>query len=191
MKEMLMIHEVTKEMFELPLKDYILTFDDALYSFWYYWPLIREIPTMKMLFVPTGYIWNGSKRPQFAHPPFDYLRLDSVEAMELGDMEPYMTVDEVKQVSDDGLIIGGHGHDHLNFEEIYERESLNDFLDILRSDTQKMMEWFEDNLHYRPIHYVFPFCAEPRFMRDILRDEFYISEFYCRERVNVRRLLKK
>ena len=42
MKPVLMIHEFKKEFLDLPLKDYILTFDDGLYTVYKFFNKIKK-----------------------------------------------------------------------------------------------------------------------------------------------------
>jgi len=47
-KKVLMIHEVTENLFNLPLENYILTFDDGLYSQYYHFKHFESIDTEKI-----------------------------------------------------------------------------------------------------------------------------------------------
>ena len=44
MKPYLMIHDIRKEYFDLDLDQYRLTFDDGLFSQYYYFPLLNKPP---------------------------------------------------------------------------------------------------------------------------------------------------
>ena len=55
-KPVLMIHEFSEFMLSLPLEDYILTFDDGLYTQYIHFDKIRELNTDKIFFISTGIV---------------------------------------------------------------------------------------------------------------------------------------
>jgi len=64
--DVLMIHDLKKEYFDLPLENYRLTFDDGLYSQYYYYPLLRGHSETLTFFITTSLIREGPVRPQYA-----------------------------------------------------------------------------------------------------------------------------
>jgi len=186
--ETLMLHEVTEEILQLDLFKYILTFDDGLYSQYFYWNLLKEIPTTKIFFIPTGAIrLEDTCRPQFEgeHGIFPTCYEAMERWFEGGDREAYMTLGEIKKMKSDGAIIGAHGHAHI--------EKYNDCfisrLEEFRNDNLAMVKWFEDNLGEIPKHYCFPFNKEYKTQRAVVHVETGIKEFYGKERKDVMELL--
>ena len=55
-KPILMIHEFSDFMMDLPLEDYVLTFDDGLYTQYTHFEKIRQIDTDKIFFISTGIV---------------------------------------------------------------------------------------------------------------------------------------
>ena len=186
-----MIHEIKKEHFSLNLENYVLTFDDALYSQYYYWPLLKRIKTKKILFVPTGLIQNSQlKRPKvyIADGVVRFRRkkfATCYEAMNKWENESdnydYMTVGELRTFLKDDVILGGHGHQHVR----YYPDNLVDFIQAFKIDTDQMLLWFEDNLGLRPRTYCFPFNREPKMMRKILEIEYGFTNFYGEGRLDI------
>ncbi|UCF91411.1 MAG: hypothetical protein JSW39_24580, partial [Desulfobacterales bacterium] len=70
----LMIHDIRKEYFSLPLNDYELTFDDGLYSQYYYYPLLSQHPSELLYFITTAFIQPGKARQLFAGDYIPYLK---------------------------------------------------------------------------------------------------------------------
>lgn len=186
--ETLMIHEVTEDILKLDLSKYILTFDDGLYSQFFYWNLLKDIPTTKIFFIPSGAIrLEDTCRPQFSG---DHLESPTcVEAMakwfEEGDLEDYMTLGELKKMKEDGAIIGAHGHNHIKTYNDCFIQRLEEF----RVDNQTMSSWFKDNLGEVPKHYCFPFNSEHKTQRAVIHVETKITEFFGKERKDVMELL--
>jgi len=166
MKQTIVVHEVTKEILQLSLEDYFLTFDDALYSQYYYWPLIEKMKTKKILFVAPGLVNGGDEiRKQFdgTHVEFP----SCYEAMSLhrqkDDRSNYMTLNEIKELR--GVTIGAHSFSH--FRELDMK--LYDKLNFIKEDTELMLSWFEENMGTKPDVYSFPHYIENKFQREILK----------------------
>jgi len=170
----LVIHEMREEFFDYPLENYILTFDDALYSQYYYLPLINKISTKKIFFVCVGLIGGGDRRDQFSgdHKLFPSCYDAMRKWRESNNNYDYMNVEELKCIEDE---IGAHGYSHLNdygtelYTQVYN----------LQNDNQKMFEWFDKNLGIRPTKFAFPHYIEPKFGRLIQKrhfDEVFVDE---------------
>lgn len=183
MMETLVIHEMHKEFLDLPLENYTLTFDDALYSQYYYWPLIKELNTRKILFVSPCLInKDPSRRDQFAG---EYRSFPSCfEAMKLykeyNDRTNYMTVNEIKHMMDEGCSVGCHSFSH--FRDLNMR--LYNLTQFIKNDTETMLEWFDKNLGTMPKAYAFPHFIEHRLQRVILKS-YGFNEFFGVERMMI------
>jgi len=187
-KETLMIHEVTEDILKLDLSKYVLTFDDGLYSHFFYWNLLKDIPTTKIFFVPSGAVrLEETCRPQFEgkHPNF----ATCYEAMEswfvAESREDYLTLGELKKMKDEGAVIGAHGHNHIHKYNDCFLSRIEEF----RNDSIEMRDWFEKHLGEIPKHYCFPFNKEHHVMRAVINVETEITEFFGKERKDVMELL--
>jgi hypothetical protein len=174
----LVIHEVKRSFFELPLHKYRLTFDDALYSQYYYLPLIDTIRTKKVFFVTPSMIGEGEKRDQYDGVDKDWP--SCYEAMakwrEEGDNSNYMRLSELWMLEDE---IGAHGYHHLKEygSTLYVQTK------TLKDDTDKMIDWFTTNLGVKPSKYSFPHYEEPRFGSQIISQQF--SEVFVKNRTPI------
>jgi hypothetical protein len=111
----LMIHDLKPEYFTLPLRDFRLTFDDGLFSQYYYQPLLSGHSDRLTFFIATALI-----RPGPARPRFDGRRLEHVpsptysrRAFIENRLDDFMTVDEVAWLAaQPGVCLGAHSHFH-------------------------------------------------------------------------------
>lgn len=111
----LMIHDWKREYFALPLRDYRLTFDDGLFSQYYYQPLLADQPGGLTFFIATALIRPGPCRPRFDGRHLEHLEsgIYSRRAFVERRLEDFMTVDEVGFLADrPGVRIGAHSHFH-------------------------------------------------------------------------------
>ena len=111
----LMIHDLKPEYFALPLRDYRLTFDDGLFSQYYYQPLLSGPGRDLTFFIATSLIQPGAQRPRFAGrhlahvPSGTYSRRAFIERR----LDDFMTVDEVVWLAaQPGVRLGAHSHFH-------------------------------------------------------------------------------
>lgn len=175
MKPIMVIHEVNKDLFEIPFLEYfILSFDDALFSQYYYWPLIEKIDTEKLLFISPSLINERNEiRDQFAgtHTHFP----TCFEAMSLhrekDDRTNYMTINEIKALR--GVTIGSHSFSHYKELDMSLYNRINHF----KHDTELMLEWFSEHLNVKPDIYAFPHYKEYQFQRSILKT-YGFNKFY-------------
>lgn len=189
--ETLRIHEVSEEILQLKLCKYNLTFDDGLYSQFFYWNLLKEIPTSKIFFIPSGAIrLVDTVRPQYtnSHPNFPTYSKAMERWFREGNREDYMTLGELNIMREEGAVIGAHGHMHI---EHYDMTCFINRLEQYRKDNQDMVSWFETNLGEIPKHYCFPFNTEYRAQRAVIHVETKITEFFGKERKDVVELLRQ
>ena len=173
-KPVLMIHEVRDHFFDLPLHNYILTFDDGLYSQYYYFDKIKSIDTQKIFFISTDIVacHNTSQSTEFpkcstAHDKYFNSR----------NREDYMTWSQIKEIdSVDNCYIGGHSHAH-------NRLSMTPLRTLIK-DIKNLCNEFNDQLGYCPTKFCFPYNEySPVYERLLSRYGF--EDFYCDERVDV------
>ena len=113
--DVLMIHDVRKEYFDLPLERYRLTFDDGLYSQYYYYPLLRGLPEPLTFFITTALIREGPARPHFTGRFLDHMKTGvySFRAHIEKDLEGFMTLEEVRFLAEQPNVrLGAHSHFH-------------------------------------------------------------------------------
>ena len=111
----LMIHDIRKEYFDLKLAHYRLTFDDALFSQYYYFPLFETHPADLTFFITTSFIRPGKARPMFDGEYISYLKAKKYGYRTFieGRYDHFMTVAEVQAIAArPNVRIGVHSHFH-------------------------------------------------------------------------------
>ena len=126
-KPVLMIHKITDAIFNLPLADYLLTFDDGTQDHWEYFKQVQAIPTEKIYFIITNRIGT----------------------------EGYLSLEQVKQMSLDPMVaFGGHSHNHVRLNTF---NTLAEKLAHIKQDTEQCLSWFETNLGQAPSTFCLPY----------------------------------
>jgi hypothetical protein len=113
--ETLMIHDIRKEYFDLNLDQYQLTFDDGLFSQYYYFPLLRNHPGKLTYFITTSFIKPGKARSMFTGEYISYLKSKKYgyRTFVEGQFDHFMTIEEVQAISNRAKVqIGVHSHFH-------------------------------------------------------------------------------
>lgn len=181
-KPVLMIHEVRESMFSLPLDEYILTFDDGLYSQYYYFDKFKEIRTEKIYFISSNIICNGPQSAEFPCCTEAHKKAFS------GNKEDYMTVEQIKEMMQDPLVsIGAHSHDHV---DLYSLPKLFDRVNHISKDTENMISWFKTHLGFKPTKFCFPYNEDLDGMYKAVLHKYGFTEYYGRERIAIESLLK-
>ena len=181
LKPVLMIHEVYESMFDLPLEEYTLTFDDGLYSQFYYFDRFKSIPTEKIYFISSDIICSGEQSDQFPACREAHRKAFA------GNKEDYMTLAQIKELMKDPLVsIGGHSHSHIrldNYSKIVEK------MKHIKNDTELMVKWFEEYLGFKPSKFCFPYNEDYQGMYSAMLRQYGFTEFYGRERIPIETLL--
>jgi hypothetical protein len=181
MKPVLMIHEIDERVFSLPLEKYILTFDDGLYSQFYYFDRFKSIPTEKIYFISSGIICDGVQSTDFP------TCREAHQKAFVGNTEDYMTVAQIKELMADPLVtIGGHSHTHNrlgSYTKLVER------IKHIKDDTELMLEWFKANLGVTPTKFCFPYNDDYQGIYQSLLKIYGFTGFYGRERTPIEMLL--
>jgi hypothetical protein len=113
--DVLMMHALRKEYFRLPLERFRLTFDDGLFSHYYYFPLLSQHPRPLTVFIATAFIRPGAARPAFSgrYLEFQETAAYSRRAFIESDLRDFMTVEEVQFLAArPNVAIGAHSHFH-------------------------------------------------------------------------------
>ena len=111
----LMIHDIRKEYFDLNLDQYRLTFDDGLFSQYYYFPLLKSQPGKLTYFITTSFIKPGKTRSMFSGEYISYLKSKkySYRTFIESKFDHFMTLEEIQKLSDQSNVqIGVHSHFH-------------------------------------------------------------------------------
>lgn len=111
----LMIHNIRKEFFDLDLEKYQLTFDDGLYSQYYYFSLFESNEKVQIYFIVTGFIQPGKARKVFDGQYLPYIKSRNYmfEAFVEKNFEQFMRIEELEFIADKkNVIIGAHSHFH-------------------------------------------------------------------------------
>lgn len=179
-KPVLMIHEFREEFFDLPLEQYTLTFDDGLYSQFFYIDRLCELDTEKLFFISTNITCNTAQSNTFPSS-----REAHTKAFD-GNTEDYMTIDQIKQLANmPKVTIGGHSHTHTNISGF----GLPRKLDHIKQDTEAMLEWFVEHLGTVPLSFCFPYNDDLNGLYPAYLKKMGFSRFYGRERIPIETLL--
>jgi hypothetical protein len=147
MKPILEIHEFKEEFKSLPLEDYILAFDDGLYSQYQARDFLKDIRTQKILFVSTN-IYRVDEQPNKNKTNCAIAHQKAFS----GIFEDYMSTTEIKEMREYGFEIQGHSH----FHKKYQISPLKDLYQNLILDTDIMLETFEQ-LNIKIDKFCFPY----------------------------------
>jgi len=175
-----MIHEIQEEMFHLPLEDYILTFDDGLYSQYHYRSKFQKINTEKIYFISSGCISKGTQSTEFPSCELAHQKAFN------GNFEDYMTIDQIKELAADPLItIGCHGHSHRRLSDM---PRLVDKIKYLNKDSTEMLEWFRKHFEKVPTVFCYPHNDNLNGIYRAMLSQLGFTKFYGKERIPIQNL---
>jgi len=109
------VHDVRKEYFDLNLDAYRLTFDDGLYSQFYYFQLFKDHPEKLTYFITTSFIKPGTIRPVFdgRYLPVIKSKKYMYRTFAENRFDHFMNVAELQEISrHPNVEIGAHSHFH-------------------------------------------------------------------------------
>ena len=115
MKPYLMIHDLRKEYFDLDLDPYRLTFDDGLFSQYYYFSLLKKHPAELTFFITTSFIKPGKARSRYDGEYLSYLKSKkySYRTFIEDRFDHFMTLEEIQELAAQSNVrIGVHSHFH-------------------------------------------------------------------------------
>ena len=180
-----MFHSITHDIIKYDFNRAILTFDDALFSQYYYWDLIESFDSKKILFIPTNAIRLIDEcRPRFKDTPEKFV--DCKKAMadwkNYNFKDNYMTLGELKFLKDNyNVTIGCHSHDHFKIKPY--KHSIIEHISYIKKDINLMFEWFDLHLNIKPTYFCYPYNKLDIYLYKILKDEG-ITKFYGEERID-------
>jgi len=111
----LMIHDIRKAYFNLDLSGYRLTFDDGLYSQYYYTPLLKTDGQERIYFIISGFVKPGKARKMFDGEHIDFVKSKRYmhDAVIKGKFDHFMTLEEIQALTaQENVRIGAHSHFH-------------------------------------------------------------------------------
>lgn len=111
----LMIHDIRREYFNLPLEQYRLTFDDGLFTQYYYYPLLKNLTDELVFFISSSFVKPGQVRPMFSGEYLDYTKSKKYmyRAFVEDTYDEFMRDEELQLLSTcDKVCIGAHSHFH-------------------------------------------------------------------------------
>ena len=180
MKPVLMIHEIRDWMLELPLHEYILSFDDGLYSQYYYLDKFKAIKTEKIFFVSTNIICKENELQSLEFPSCDEAHEDFFSN---GNIKNYIKWSQVKEIyNTPNCFVGGHSHNHNVYGNIMVKDLYRELLD----DTIKMINEFEQR-EISISKFCYPYNEQYVLYEPILK-KYNITDFYGKERIAIETL---
>jgi peptidoglycan/xylan/chitin deacetylase (PgdA/CDA1 family) len=176
MKPVLMIHEFNEKYFDLPLEQYILTFDDGLYSQYAFIDELQKINTQKIFFISSQIVCHE----EVTQDDTCISCIDAHNAAFSGSYMHYMKWSQIKYISSlENCIIGCHGHSHIY-------NIVSDTRTMIR-DTREMTKIFKTQFGRVPNHFCFPYNIESQIYRGILCS-YGFKYFYGNERIDINKL---
>jgi peptidoglycan/xylan/chitin deacetylase (PgdA/CDA1 family) len=159
--KILELHEITERHLTEDYSNYdIITFDDGLYSQYYYREFFLSLKRPLIYFISSSIIHNGHEQIK---------DIDCVSAHEnyfnKNDSCSYMTLEQIKELSSVAEI-GGHGHSHIHLSGLNLKEMFIKF----KNDTENMINYFENN-NIKIKSYCYPYNFTPPFGNAFLKSK--------------------
>lgn len=178
-----MIHEIQPWMLRSELENYVLTFDDGLYSQYYYLDFFKKLKTTKIFFISTDIICPENQKQNENFPPCAIAHEDFFKN---GNATNYMKWSQIHEIlNTPECFIGGHSHAHHKNQNL----GLKDLYETLKEDSQKMIDIFShENINIE--YFCFPYNKEHALYKEILK-KHQIKYFYGDERISIESLKEK
>ena len=173
MKPILMIHEFKEEFLDLPLRDYILTFDDGLYTQYLFLDKLLELDTDKYFFISSGIIC-----PENVEQDNNFITCYNAHKKAFNnDFTNYMKWSQIEKIKNSKkCYIGCHSH--------YHKLKTADCKPCIINDNKLMIASFLNNLKYIPDNFCFPYNYETPIYKRILEYKGF-KNFYGKERIDI------
>ena len=135
-KHELMIHKFHKEMLNLPLHRYTISFDDGLASqVDGIYQILDKFPGQKIMYYTSTNLINHDAS-KVSYDESDVAQ----EKARHEDLSNFITYDDLIKISKlPTVTVGLHGHNHLDIERIKHNNSFKDAMDIIRRDIIEMV----------------------------------------------------
>jgi len=172
----IMIHEMCEQ--PLVPADCLLTFDDGLATQFIH---ARTMPNRKIFFISTNVICEAGKQStEFITAPAAHEKAFN------GNMENYMTIEQIQELYSLGNEIGGHSHFHYNLDRF---STLREKINHIKKDTELMLEWFHRTLGIEIESFCFPYNNDVDGVYQAVLRTYGIDTFYGKERININEIL--
>lgn len=173
MKPVLMIHEFKEDFLNLPLEDYVLTFDDGLFTQYNFLKEIKKIKTKKYFFISSGIVC-----PEDVNQNNEYISCIKAHKKAFqGDFSNYMKWSQINEINNSkDCIIGCHSHFHM-------RKTAG-CVECIILDNQKMFDEFNKHLKYMPESFCFPYNYDTPLYKEILHKKGF-NTFFGKGRINI------
>lgn len=172
-----MIHEFKKEYLDLPLEDYILTFDDGLYTQYKFFNEIKKINTEKYFFISSNIVCDEEENQD---DNFILCHEAHIKALKNKDYSNYMKWSQIREIQrDKNCHVGCHSH--------YHDMKTADCIECIINDNQKMVFEFIKNLGYLPHYFCFPYNYKTEKYQEVLKLKGF-KHFYGKERIDINEL---
>jgi peptidoglycan/xylan/chitin deacetylase (PgdA/CDA1 family) len=176
MKPVLMIHEFKERYLDLDLEQYILTFDDGLYSQYAHIHELQQLDTQKIFFISSEIVCPEDEEQDQSCVSC----VDAHNSAFAGSYRHYMKWSQIKHIDSlPNFTVGCHSHSHIY-------NVVSDFSAMIR-DTREMSKIFKKQLGSLPQHFCFPYNIESPMYRSVLRS-YGFKYFYGAERIDIETL---
>ena len=179
MKPILMIHEFKEDFLNLNLEDYILTFDDGLYTQYLFLEDILKIKTEKYFFISSGIVCEEDKKQ-------DNTFITCYNAHKKAfknNFTNYMKWSQINEINQtENCFIGCHSHFHM-------RKTAG-CVECIILDNHNMIKEFNKNLKNLPDSFCFPYNYETPLYKEILIKKGF-TNFFGKERINIEDILNE
>lgn len=183
-KPILMIHEFCKEYLSLPLQNYILTFDDGLYTQYLFLKQLLKLDTPLIFSISSNIICSDKT---IQSDEFIKCNNAHLKAFNYNNFENYMTWSQVNEIlNSKNCFISGHSSSHIDISKL---KSLNEKVLFIKEDTEKMLISFKYNLNFTPDIFCFPYNYNYTIYKAILRFNYNFKYFLGPERINILEIL--
>ena len=178
MKPVLMIHEFKEDYLNLPLEDYILTFDDGLYTQYLFLNELKKIKTEKYFFISSGIICPENNKQND-----EYIECSKAHTKAFdGDYTNYMKWTQIKELDTLGdCFIGCHSHFH--------NKKTAECVQCIITDNRYMLQDFKEKLGYLPDIFCFPYNYITPVYKEILNKKGF-KNFYGKGRIDIKDLIE-
>jgi len=167
--------------------DIILTFDDGLYSNWWYFKKLNNIFNGPKIFLVNADIVLSANELKEHKLKVD---IECTEAHENyfrnNDASAYMQMIHLKAISQyQNCFIGWHTNNHTDLTFPDENISLKDKIIFFKEDIQKAKEFFE-TLELPLKHFQFPYNKEDQIYLSLLKKEINSNIIYYPSRIELK-----
>ena len=159
---------------------FLLSFDDGLREVYeVVYPILKRKGVQAVFFINSAFVGNAGlmyrykasllidKMPDNPLLKKEILQIDFAHRSRIDNLlekfeidvdsylkiqKPYMNLSELKQMADDGFIIGMHGYSHSDYRQLSDEQRTEDL--------RKNIDWHRENFPKQPMVFAFPFTDD-------------------------------